>query len=317
MATLTRTLALVIAVLLTGPSLYPSSVVHANTEKRIFSVDDERGPTRVSSVTATSTRETVRRWTHHLATELSWRVLQPKHSSYSNQRIFPFPPSRRQLTYFNPLVAHRQTHTAPFPATDGEPAAASDTRLAANLPSHVNLTSPFALEHWYILAHLSKAHSYEARVSYPASSPADFQLDIFTLADVVEALNSTVPPPAPNTAPVHLTSPVPHHHHDDDPNALAPSAAGPQALDHGSTRFLRVRAFYAGFSHLPNREKQPVHFNIVLEQLYLYIPYQAYKLAVAIALAVLLAILVLNPLFTAVILDIRDHRATNDKEKDE
>jgi hypothetical protein len=52
--------------------------------------------------------------------------------------------------------------------------------------------------------------------------------------------------------------------------------------------FARIKATYTGVSYLsdgntPSPETLPVHFNLVLERLFLLIPYQALKLAAVIA----------------------------------
>ncbi|RKP39509.1 hypothetical protein BJ085DRAFT_37352 [Dimargaris cristalligena] len=236
-----------------------ASLCLANTEKCIFAIP------------ATQTEDGLQPWVERLSNDLSWPVMVPKHTGLTNRMLFPFPPERLGLPYFNPLVVH------------------SDPP-----PSNANLTGPHALEHWYILAHLAPGRSYEARVSYPASSPTDFKMEIVEL----DQFSDYLPLATPQEIVASSTQ--------SDPPASDDPASSLAGRPDGVTRFLRVRALYAGFSHIQDRDKQPVYYNIVLEQLYFYIPYQAYKLAVAIVGAVLFAVFVFNPLATRMILALRD-----------
>ncbi|KAJ1971204.1 hypothetical protein H4R34_005816 [Dimargaris verticillata] len=113
--------------------------------------------------------------------------------------------------------------------------------------------------------------------------PFDFELELFSPHLVLEQLNITLPISTGVSIQTSMTA----------------------------TKFLRVRALYAGVSHLPNREKQPVAFNIVLEQLYFYIPFQAYKLVLVILLVAGLAVFVANPIATQTIAALRDHDKTD------
>ncbi|KAL1914374.1 uncharacterized protein VTP21DRAFT_8954 [Calcarisporiella thermophila] len=61
------------------------------------------------------------------------------------------------------------------------------------------------------------------------------------------------------------------------------------------SKWLRVRAEYEGYSHLPNRESIPVPFNIVLERLVYGLSIQAYKLALTILLTILAGIYFVVP----------------------
>ncbi|KAF9144891.1 hypothetical protein BGX30_011111 [Mortierella sp. GBA39] len=108
---------------------------------------------------------------------------------------------------------------------------------------------------WYILKDLDNKASFELRISYPATSPADFDMSVWTLEEAQERLPTSI----------HL-------------------------LDHfpQNTMFARIKATYTGVSYLsngksPSPETLPVPFNLVLERLYFMIPYQALKLAAVIA----------------------------------
>lgn len=50
--------------------------------------------------------------------------------------------------------------------------------------------------------------------------------------------------------------------------------------------FARIKATYTGVSYRAGPESRPVPYNLVLERLYLHIPYQALKLALVIVVAV-------------------------------
>ncbi|KAJ1979869.1 hypothetical protein H4R35_001350 [Dimargaris xerosporica] len=221
------------------------SLAFGNIEKRIFSVTDP-----VASSLQT--------WIEDLAPEYSWRLLWPQYTIHTHQQLLPFPPELANLTYYSP--AHQLLQTSQLEAAQWLPA-----------------------EQWYVLAKLDPARLYEVRVSYPASQPFDFELELFSPHLVLEQLNVTLPLPPEDSTQASITA----------------------------TQFLRVRALYAGVSHLPNREKQPVAFNIVLEQLYFYIPFQAYKLVLVILLVVGFAVFVANPIATQTIVSLRDHDKTD------
>ncbi|GJJ76316.1 hypothetical protein EMPS_08675 [Entomortierella parvispora] len=126
---------------------------------------------------------------------------------------------------------------------------------------------------WYVLKDLEEGASFELRISYPATSPADFDMKVWTMDEA-------------------------QHH---VPKSI-------QLSDHFSknTMFARVKATYTGVSYLSSppptatqnqsqdKDSTPVEgpetraipYNLVLERLYFHIPYQALKLAAAIALAV-------------------------------
>ncbi|KAG0360841.1 hypothetical protein BGX24_005475 [Mortierella sp. AD032] len=115
---------------------------------------------------------------------------------------------------------------------------------------------------WYVLKDLDNKASFELRISYPATSPADFDLSVWTLTEAQEQLPTSV-----------------------------------DLLDHFSenTMFARIKATYTGVSYVsdgnaPSPETLPVPFNLVLERLYLLIPYQALKLAAVIAVVAVIGL---------------------------
>ncbi|CAG8457533.1 4871_t:CDS:2 [Acaulospora colombiana] len=105
-------------------------------------------------------------------------------------------------------------------------------------------------ENWYILDGLEEGNTYEARVSYSATSPTTFVLEIMGVEDAARTLRK---------------SPQDHE---------------PTSESRVSTtkKLIRVRAIHAGVSIIPGRDIQPVAYNIVLETLTYGIPHVAFKL---------------------------------------
>ncbi|KAF9355853.1 hypothetical protein BGX26_006040 [Mortierella sp. AD094] len=107
---------------------------------------------------------------------------------------------------------------------------------------------------WYILEDLENGASFELRISYPSTSPADFDMKVWTLDEAQEYLPTEI-----------------------------------RLADHFSqtAMFARIKATYTGISYQSNGtsspETFPIPYNLVLERLYLMIPYQALKLAAVIA----------------------------------
>ncbi|KAF9402769.1 hypothetical protein BGZ94_004830 [Podila epigama] len=106
---------------------------------------------------------------------------------------------------------------------------------------------------WYVLDGLSEGMSFELRISYPATNPADFEMRVWTLNEA--------------QAHVPLSIRLDEHFSKD-------------------TMFARIKATYTGVSYKAGAESKAVPYNVVLERLYLQIPYQALKLAVAIGVVV-------------------------------
>ncbi|KAF9921753.1 hypothetical protein BGZ65_010091, partial [Modicella reniformis] len=109
---------------------------------------------------------------------------------------------------------------------------------------------------WYVLDNLEDGASFELRISYPATSPADFEMAVWTLEQAQE----------------HL------------PKEIVLTEYFPQASQHVRTTMLaRIKATYTGVSYksdgISGPETLPIPYNIVLERLYFMIPHQALKLA--------------------------------------
>ncbi|KAG9321648.1 hypothetical protein KVV02_005446 [Mortierella alpina] len=131
---------------------------------------------------------------------------------------------------------------------------------------------------WYVLPDLDDGASFELRISYPATSPADFEIMVWTLSEAQEHL------------PKHI-----------------------RLLDHFSknTMFARIKAVYTGISYLStgdsathSPETLPVPYNLVLERLYFMIPYQALKLAAVIIIVVIVGLGYLVPTIHSALLDV-------------
>ncbi|KAF3041529.1 hypothetical protein E8E12_005389 [Didymella heteroderae] len=57
------------------------------------------------------------------------------------------------------------------------------TQLAVQFPSEAE---PHGLESWYLLSDLEEGRRYEVRICWPATSPTDFWLETFTIAQVFD-----------------------------------------------------------------------------------------------------------------------------------
>ncbi|KAF8939568.1 hypothetical protein BGZ58_009356 [Dissophora ornata] len=128
---------------------------------------------------------------------------------------------------------------------------------------------------WYVLEGLEDGASFELRISYPATSPADFEMTVWTL-DQVQGL-------VPNST--HLFEQFTQE-----------------------TMFARIKATYTGVSYrsdgISGPETLPVPYNLVLERLYLLIPYQALKLAAVIIIAVIVGLGFVAPNIRLALLDV-------------
>ncbi|KAK9764802.1 hypothetical protein K7432_007400 [Basidiobolus ranarum] len=141
-------------------------------------------------------------------------------------------------------------------------------------------------QQWYILDNLKANDVYEARISYAATAPTDFNLAIFDYEELAQILRSGKRDSLLETEKDEIKVET-------------------------TTKFLRVRAKYMGVSHIPGRESIPVRFNIVLETLYLGIPYQAYKLVLVIIICCVLGAFVLVPIAQSLISQIREDKRSD------
>nr|CAG8483592.1 5462_t:CDS:2 [Entrophospora candida] len=115
-------------------------------------------------------------------------------------------------------------------------------------------------EKWYVLDELEKDYTYETRVSYAATSPTDFILEIISLEDAARIIKAR--------------------------KGLNYLESNPNQITITNKRFLRVRAIYTGVSNVPQKESKPVIYNIVLETLTFGVPRVAFKLALVLGIAV-------------------------------
>ncbi|RUS15745.1 hypothetical protein BC937DRAFT_92051 [Endogone sp. FLAS-F59071] len=128
-------------------------------------------------------------------------------------------------------------------------------------------------QRWYTLEALVDNESYEARISYAATTPTDFKLLLLSYSDMIKIAN--------------FSDLVPH---------LVDSTNGQQPISIFPNQFLLVEGVFTGVSYIPSAKQNPVSYNIVLEKVYLGgIPYQAGKLAVAIIASLFVGIFVIVP----------------------
>ncbi|KAJ2159087.1 hypothetical protein GGF46_003288 [Coemansia sp. RSA 552] len=91
--------------------------------------------------------------------------------------------------------------------------AGQQQQLSALIPNHTTLTAPYTStgvevihalesadhgseekERWYVLRGLDAGHSYELRVSYAASTPSDFYIDLYSVSGFARLHNITLEP---------------------------------------------------------------------------------------------------------------------------
>ncbi|KAF9281094.1 hypothetical protein BGZ88_011821 [Linnemannia elongata] len=236
-------LTIILLPILVALILAPTST-HANTEKVIFTVNYSSSPSSSQEKTATSTttrhvEKNSNKGYHGILDPSSWKTLASPHTIIRADTILP-------SFYENDVtIASQRTrqHSGSSLLSDSQPLAYGD-----GLQNRQFI--------WYVLKDLDNKASFELRISYPATSPADFDMSVWTLEEAQEQLPTSI-----------------------------------DLLDHfpQNTMFARIKATYTGVSYLsngrlPSPETLPVPFNLVLERLYFMIPYQALKLAAVIAL---------------------------------
>ncbi|PVV05155.1 hypothetical protein BB560_000327 [Smittium megazygosporum] len=131
---------------------------------------------------------------------------------------------------------------------------------------------------WYVLTELKQNQSFEIRVSYPSSSPSDWDIKLYSIQDILQEF----------TVFVNDEKALPESEEDKDP------------------LFVAVTMFPVGVSAVNLEDRPAVNYNIVLEQLYFNIPYRSYKMVLMCAAVVLLNYLYIVPFVYRKILDIRD-----------
>ncbi|GES74286.1 hypothetical protein GLOIN_2v1699025 [Rhizophagus clarus] len=115
-------------------------------------------------------------------------------------------------------------------------------------------------EKWYILDGLEEGNTYETRVSYAATSPTTFILEIMGFEEAVNIFKKR------------------------------------QNLEITQS-FTRPSAKYEGVSNIPGREFRPIRYNIVLETLTFGVPRVAFKLILTLALILGVGYFICVPLF--------------------
>ncbi|KAF9922053.1 hypothetical protein FBU30_007848 [Linnemannia zychae] len=217
--------------LLTALVLTPTT--WANTEKVIFTVHHSK-PSK-----ATQHNGNNKDAQQDAVNTSSWKILTSPYTMIRAEKIIP-------SFYENDVTIASQKTRVLESLTSG-------SQFANEQSNFVNLQSRQFI--WYALKNLEDNASFELRISYPATSPADFEMSVWTFAEAQEWLPSNI-----------------------------------SLLDHfpTNTMFARIKATYTGVSYLSNGdsfspETLPIPFNLVLERLYFMIPYQALKLAGVIA----------------------------------
>ncbi|KAJ2700106.1 hypothetical protein FB645_005113 [Coemansia sp. IMI 203386] len=148
-------------------------------------------------------------------------------------------------------------------------------------------------EKWYCLQNLFANHSYEVRVSYAATTPADFHIELYTLENMASIYNVSF----------GGNGSVGKHVYGAQDNRLV-------------TMYARVSAVYSGMSTAAaNMENHRIPYRFVLEKHVLGLPYQALKLIAAIVAVLVVSFAVVVPrLLTALNAVIAE---TNQKSKQE
>ncbi|KAF9103536.1 hypothetical protein BGX29_003235 [Mortierella sp. GBA35] len=209
----------------------------ANTEKVIFTVDHTHNHSSQKTPPGTTTTKENTDGYHGIIDPSSWNILTSPHTIIRAEKVLP-------SFYKDDVTIGSQRRRASGSVV---------SQLINEEAFGVDLQNRQFI--WYALKDLNHQASFELRISYPATSPADFELWVWTLREAQEYL-----------------------------------PASTDLLDHfpKNTMFARVKATYTGVSYLsdgkpPSPETLPVPFNLVLERLYFMIPYQALKLAAVIA----------------------------------
>ncbi|GAB5588491.1 hypothetical protein Unana1_03391 [Umbelopsis nana] len=140
---------------------------------------------------------------------------------------------------------------------------------------HYEFQNEIPFQRWYRLHGLQDGGGYEARISYPATSPTDFRLTLLNHSQLYSILND----------PTQYGS-----SHTTEFNDFVESESDTsidEGLVHNTTLFLLVEGNYTGISMVKGVEFRPVKYNIALEKLHMgFIPNQAYKLAISLLVAV-------------------------------
>ncbi|KAG9292030.1 hypothetical protein G9A89_017929 [Geosiphon pyriformis] len=188
--------------------------------------------------------------------------------------------NRNLSTLIPPYTIIRHNFIVPFATLE------EFSRSFLSNKSHLNINVTDK-EHWYILDELNEGDTYEVRVSYAATSPTNFVQEILD----IEALSIFL------------------RNRGDFKELNQESEMKPQKI-FTTTRFLRVRGIYDGYSIFPGKEYQPVKYNI--ERLMLLgVPRVAFKLILLLGFSILFTYFVITPKIWAILVKIRDEPDEN------
>ncbi|KAI8579163.1 hypothetical protein K450DRAFT_243069 [Umbelopsis ramanniana AG] len=171
---------------------------------------------------------------------------------------------------------------------------------------HYEFQSEIPFQRWYRVRGLIEGGGYEARISYPATSPTDFSLELLNHTQLYNILSDPLKYGSSNADGFK-----------DFIDTDTETNNNPDDLDSEIWMFLLVEGNYTGISIVEGVEFRPVKYNIALEQLHMgFIPNQAYKLAISLLLVIGLGSFVVAPKFYAHIEDAaNDHTAQVHKKR--
>ncbi|KAJ2858640.1 hypothetical protein J3B02_000020 [Coemansia erecta] len=161
--------------------------------------------------------------------------------------------------------------------------------LASHLPEQTKLTAPYSStdiqtissvqstnstkrqrENWYLLQNLHIGHSYEVRVSYAATTPSDFLIDLYTLDSLASTFDLSL--------------------------GTKSDRQKAEDIDGTVAMYARVTAVYSGVSAImDDMQNARIAYRFVLEKHVLGLPYQALKLIAAIIVVLGISFLVVVP----------------------
>lgn len=240
------------------------ALVWANTEKIIF-----HGSKEIESAHDPHTYHHVNSWAERKA----WPALQAPYASHPDS--------------IRPRSALDDGHN-PINAED----------------PHYEYQNEIPFQRWYRLQGIQSGGGYEARISYPATSPTDFKIMLLNYTQVYSILNDPILHGSSNSAEFQdfLES-----DNDMDLKVLH---------DMKYTLYLFVEGNYTGVSTVEGVEFRPVKYNLALEQLHLgFIPNQAYKLAISLLIVVGLGVFFVVPGFWRHIMTTISEDASAERKK--
>eukprot|EP01112_Ceratiomyxa_fruticulosa_P007084 TRINITY_DN1829_c0_g1_i1.p1 TRINITY_DN1829_c0_g1~~TRINITY_DN1829_c0_g1_i1.p1 ORF type:complete len:199 (+),score=41.07 TRINITY_DN1829_c0_g1_i1:317-913(+) len=136
----------------------------------------------------------------------------------------------------------------------------------------------------YKLEQLQASSHYEVRISYPATSPTDFIIQLVTEdSETFDTGRDLL-----NTEKVMFQT-------DSKGKILGKFPSSPLSQTTLQPPYVIVTAKYAGVSYLPNMEKEEVVYDIVLETLLKGAPFDVIKIAVVVVLGLIFVVAVVIP----------------------